>query len=55
MVAVGLQRTGRGLAEAVHQIVVRPVEGGTAAAAAAAGQAEAGLRGKTEELPGNEV
>jgi hypothetical protein len=54
MVAVGLQRTAPGLAEAVHQIVVRPAEEGTAAAAAA-GQAEVGHRGRTGELPENEI
>ena len=52
MVAVGLQRTDPGLAAAVHHIVVRNVEEGTAAAA---GQAEVGHRGKTGELPENEI
>ena len=49
MVAAGLQRTDPGLAEAVHHTVDLEVD--TAAAAAAAGLAEAGLRGRTEELP----
>jgi len=52
MVAVGLQRTDPGLAEAGHQIVVSPAEEGTAAAA---GQVEVGRRGRTEELPENEI
>lgn len=48
MVAAGLQRTDPG--QVVHRIVaVGPGEG--IAAAAAAGQAEAGLRGRIEELP----
>jgi len=52
MVAVGLQQIGPG--QAGHQIVVHPadLEEGTAAAV---GQAEAGHRGRTEELPGNRI
>jgi hypothetical protein len=53
MVAVGLQRTDPGLAGAVHQIAVRPVEEDTAVAAA--GQVEVGLRGRTGELPENGI
>lgn len=53
MVAVGLQQIDPGQAD--HQIVVHPagLEEGTAVAAA--GQAEAGLRGRTGELPENEI
>ena len=64
VVGVGLQRTDPGQGD--HRIVVRhagPGEGTAVAAAgpgegiavAAADQAEAGLRGKTGELPENEI
>jgi len=51
MVAVGLQRTDPG--QAVHQIVAAgPGEG---IAVAAAGLAEAGLQGRTGELPEKKI
>ena len=53
MVAAGLQRIDLGQVD--HQ-TVHPVDlEGDIAAAAAAGQAEAGLLGKTGELPENEI
>jgi len=53
MVAVGLQRTDPD--RAVHQIVVHPAGLEEDIAVAAAGQAEVGHRGRTGELPGNEI
>jgi hypothetical protein len=50
MVAAGLRRIDSG--QAGHQIAVRLVEGGIAAAAV---EAEAGLRGRTGVLPEKEV
>ena len=51
MVVAGLQRTDPG--QAVHQIVAAgPGEG---IAVAAAGLAEAGLQGRTGELPENKI
>lgn len=49
MVAAGLQQTGPG--QVVHRIVAAGP--GADIAGAAAGQAEAVLRGRTEELPEN--
>ena len=60
MMGVGHQQIDLGLAEAARHIAVRPadLEEGTVAAAGlaagtavAAGPVEAGLRGRTEELP----
>lgn len=54
MEAAGLQQIDPG--QAGHQIVDRPAGPGEGTAAAAdAGQAEAGLQGRTGELPENEV
>jgi hypothetical protein len=53
MVAAGLQRIDLG--QVVHQIAVRPVDLEGDIAAAVAGQVEAGLLGKTGELPENEI
>lgn len=52
MVAAGLQRIDLG--QVVHQ-TVRPVDLEEGIAVAAADQVEAGLLGRTEELPKNEI
>lgn len=53
MVAAGHQQTDPD--QVGHQIVDRPVDLEEDIAVDAAGQAEAGHRGRTEELPGNEI